>query len=145
MAGIGGKDTKPEILLRKALHARGYRYRLHVKELTGKPDLVLPRFRAVIFVHGCFWHQHPGCRFATMPSTRTEFWKDKFAANIRRDAASIAALREDAWRVAVIWECCLRGNQRILETVDIAENWIRSQHDFLEVGEVCHNKGSISS
>ena len=92
MAGIGGKDTKPELALRKGLFALGLRYRLHDRKLPGRPDIVLPRWNAVVFVHGCFWHRHPGCRFATTPSTRPEFWLDKFKKNVARDQRNVVAL-----------------------------------------------------
>ena len=88
MSGIRGKNTKPEMILRRALHARGFRYRLHGKGVPGRPDLILAKHRAVIFVHGCFWHRHEGCRYATTPATRPEYWAEKFAANVRRDRAA---------------------------------------------------------
>jgi DNA mismatch endonuclease (patch repair protein) len=109
MAGIQGKNTKPELLVRKYLHARGLRYRLHAKELPGKPDLVLPKFKAVVFVHGCFWHQHSGCKYATTPSSRPGYWANKLSENVARDAYQIAALRDLGWRVFVVWECELRN------------------------------------
>lgn len=105
MSGIGAKDTKPELALRRALHARGFRYRLHDKRLPGKPDIVLPRYNAVIFVHGCFWHRHPNCRYATTPATRPEFWAEKFRGNVERDKRNQAALKDLGWRVALVWEC----------------------------------------
>ena len=108
MAGIGGTDTKPELILRRALHARGLRYRLHDRKLPGTPDLVFRRFRAVCFVHGCFWHRHEGCPYATDPATRPEFWQAKFKANIERDRRASKELLEAGWRVAIIWECALR-------------------------------------
>ena len=108
MSGIRGKDTRPELALRRALHARGFRYRLHARGVTGRPDLVLPKYRAIIFVHGCFWHRHENCRFAKTPATRREFWADKFAANIARDQFFQESLLAEGWRVATIWECALR-------------------------------------
>lgn len=105
MSGIRGKDTAPEMLVRKYLHSRGFRYRLHAKELPGKPDIVLPKYRTVVFVHGCFWHQHPGCKFAVMPKSNTEFWQKKLGGNTARDAANLARLDEMGWRCIVIWEC----------------------------------------
>jgi len=108
MAGIRGKDTKPELLLRHAMHARGFRYRLHDRKLPGRPDLVFPRYHAAVLVHGCFWHRHQGCRYATTPATRREFWAEKFHANVLRDQRKHQALREAGWRVAVVWECALR-------------------------------------
>jgi len=108
MASVGQKNTGVEILLRKALHRRGLRYRLHDRSLPGSPDLVFPRFRAVIFVHGCYWHAH-GCHRSTVPKTRNAFWAAKFAANKARDAKKAKALRSLGWRVMTVWECALRG------------------------------------
>jgi DNA mismatch endonuclease (patch repair protein) len=114
MAGIQGKNTKPELLVRKYFHGRGLRYRLHAKELPGKPDLVFPKYKAVIFVHGCFWHQHIGCKYASKPQTRTEFWTHKFSENVKRDSYQIAALEGLGWRVFVVWECeLLEGTSRL--------------------------------
>lgn len=125
MAGIGGKDTKPELVLRRALHARGFRYRLHAKNLPGKPDIVLPKYRAVIFVHGCFWHRHPGCRYATMPATRPEFWAEKFRGNVERGVRNQDALLKVGWRVAVVWECGLKGTARG-QAFDDTIDWLTS-------------------
>jgi len=125
MAGIRSKDTKPELALRKALHARGFRYRLHGKGLPGKPDLVFPKYHAVCFIHGCFWHQHPGCKEATRPKSRTEYWEAKFAATETRDKRSRARLLEAGWRVAIVWECALRG-KRLLATVPEIAEWLAS-------------------
>jgi DNA mismatch endonuclease (patch repair protein) len=108
MASIRARDTKPELQVRRYLHARGFRFRLVHKDLPGKPDLVLPRWQTAIFVHGCFWHGHAGCRYATVPKTRTDFWKSKIAANAARDARSVDALLALGWRVIVVWECALR-------------------------------------
>lgn len=108
MAGIRGKDTKPEILLRRAMHARGFRYRLHDRKLPGHPDLVFPRYRAAVFVHGCFWHRHEGCRFSTTPATRPEYWAEKFQANVTRDNQNANRLTEIGWRTAIVWECALK-------------------------------------
>ena len=123
MSNIRGKDTKPELALRLALHARGFRYRLHQKGLPGRPDLVFPKFRAAVFVHGCFWHRHPGCSKATTPATREDFWQNKFAANTNRDCRNIDHLQEAGWRVMVVWECELaRGVSE--ETVDRVAAWL---------------------
>ena len=110
MAGIRGKDTRPEMVVRRALHARGFRYRLNVRGLPGTPDLVFPKRRAVVFIHGCYWHRHEGCRFATTPSSNTDFWTSKFAGNVARDARNIRDLRSAGWRVGIIWECALKGD-----------------------------------
>jgi len=108
MAGIRGVNTAAEISLRRALHAAGFRYRIHAKELPGKPDIVFPCFGAVVFVHGCFWHRHAGCKWATTPSTNVEFWHKKLNGNVERDARDIDCLRKLDWRVAVVWECAMR-------------------------------------
>lgn len=117
MAGIQGKNTKPELLVRKYLHGRGLRYRLHAQELPGKPDLVFPKYRAVVFVHGCFWHQHKGCKYASKPQTRTEFWNHKLSENVKRDSYQIAALERLGWRVFVVWECELQEGSSRLEAL----------------------------
>lgn len=108
MAGIRGKNTKPELLVRKYLHGRGLRFRLHVKTLPGKPDIVLPKYRAVVFVHGCFWHQHPGCKFAYLPCSRPDFWIKKLSLNAARDKDKANALLKAGWRVFTVWECELQ-------------------------------------
>lgn len=108
MSGIKGKNTKPEWMVRRYLHREGFRYSLHRRDLPGKPDLTLPKYRAVIFVHGCFWHLHQGCRFATLPATRPEFWLHKLEGNRARDQHQAQVLMRDGWRIAVVWECSLR-------------------------------------
>lgn len=105
MAGIKGKNTKPERVVRKLVHGMGFRFRLHRKDLPGSPDLVFPRMRRVIFVHGCFWHRHPGCRLAYTPKSNTQFWIDKLEANTRRDAQALKALDALGWEVLMVWEC----------------------------------------
>ena len=105
MSGIRGRDTKPELTVRRYLHARGLRFRLHVRELPGRPDIVLPRYRSVVFVHGCFWHRHPGCRFAYQPKSRREFWEAKLDGNAERDARHQLMLEAARWRVLTVWEC----------------------------------------
>lgn len=107
MSRIRGTNTVPELALRSALHRLGLRFRLHAKDLPGKPDIVLPKHGAVIFVHGCFWHRHPGCRVATMPKSNTKFWREKFSRNVQRDAQQVRSLRAAGWRVFMAWECHL--------------------------------------
>jgi len=107
MSRIRGKNSRPELALRKQLFAAGYRFRLHRRDLPGSPDIVLPKYRAVVFVHGCFWHRHEGCSKSTTPSSNAAFWATKFASNVRRDAAAIDRLVALGWRVAVVWECAL--------------------------------------
>ena len=118
MAGFRSKDTIPEMMVRRALHRLGYRFRLHRRDLPGKPDIVLPRHRTVILVHGCFWHQHAGCSDGRMPRTRQEYWAEKFRRNSERDTAAAAALSALGWNVEVIWECEARKaglDSRLLE------------------------------
>lgn len=111
MSRVRGRDTTPEMLVRRGLHARGLRYRLHDPKLPGRPDLVFPKYRAALFVHGCFWHAH-GCALSKLPATREDFWKKKLEGNAARDRRTINTLRADGWRVLVIWECALRGPGR---------------------------------
>lgn len=133
MAGIRGRNTKPELALRKELHARGYRYRLHAPDLPGKPDIVLPRHRAVIFVHGCFWHRHPGCSYSTCPKSNEDFWTAKFAKNVERDERARRALLREGWRVALVWECAMRHNAPS-EVADCVERWIASEATTADIG-----------
>lgn len=130
MAAIRGRNTRPELTLRRALHRRGFRFRLHARSLPGRPDMVLPRWGVAIQIHGCFWHRHRRCPFATMPATRHEFWQGKFAANTSRDKRNLDALHQAEWRVAIIWECGLRSGDSD-SLVDELENWIRVQQDTL--------------
>lgn len=108
MSRIRSKDTKPEMLVRRFLFSHGFRYRLHDKSLSGKPDIVLAKYKTVIFIHGCFWHGHEGCRYFVVPKTRTEWWLNKISKNIAKDAASGSVLHEAGWKVLILWECALR-------------------------------------
>lgn len=128
MSNIKGKNTKPEMVLRRALHQIGFRYVLHDKRLPGKPDMVFPKYRSVVFVHGCFWHQHQGCKNATMPSTRPDFWKNKLQGNVVRDRERIEELKNLGWRVLVVWECQLSGNQ-FAYTVENCRDWLLAGQD----------------
>ena len=110
MSRIKGKDTNPELLLRSLLHKKGFRFRIHDKRLPGKPDIVLPRYRTVILVHGCFWHRHSGCRYAYTPKSRQEFWLKKFEDTIQRDNEQAALLKSNGWGIVVVWECELKKN-----------------------------------
>ena len=134
MSGIRGKDTKPEILMRQGLHRMGFRFRLHVKDLPGKPDLVLPKHQAVIFVQGCFWHGH-NCHLFKWPTTRKKFWREKIEGNQKRDQGALDALHKNGWRVLYIWECALKGKERLdFEMVlKMAASWIRSSSTFKEI------------
>lgn len=133
MSGIRGKNTKPELLIRKALHARGFRYRLHC-DLPGRPDICLPKYRAVILVHGCFWHGHD-CHLFKWPTTRPEFWRTKIARNREIDCAADERLSIAGWRVATIWECALKGKSR-LALDDVAQrcaDWLISDCERLMI------------
>ena len=134
MAGIKGRDTKPELMIRRGLHALGFRYRLHVSSLPGKPDIVLRKYRAVILVNGCFWHRHE-CHLFKWPSTRREFWHEKLERNVEVDRRSISALRDTGWRVLVIWECALKGRTRLAldEVVRRTSNWLLSDSAWEEI------------
>src|SRR5215213_8138945 len=109
MSRIKGKDTKPEMLVRKFLHANGFRYRLHVKNLPGKPDIVLPKYKTVIFVHGCFWHGHKNCKKAALPSTKSEWWKEKISKNIFNDNKAMNGLKKQGWIILAVWTCELNS------------------------------------
>lgn len=128
MAAVRGKDTKPELLIRRGLHGLGFRYRLQAKDLPGRPDLVLPKYSAVIFIHGCFWHGHD-CPLFRLPATRPGFWKNKIAGNVERDAKALTALQALGWRTGTVWECALRGTarQEIQAALKSAGEWIRSE------------------
>jgi len=134
MAGIRSKDTKPELVVRRGLHALGFRFRLHERSLPGKPDLVLPRWRAVIQIHGCFWHGHH-CHLFKWPSTRQDFWRIKIGRNQARDREVDAALDQAGWRVLTIWECALKGPGRLgtEAVVEGAAAWLRSE---ARIGEI---------
>lgn len=131
MASVASTDTKPELVLRRALHARGLRYRIHNRTLPGTPDLTFSRFRAVCFVHGCFWHRHDACHRATVPNTRPDFWQAKFRANVERDRRVQQQLLVADWRVAIVWECALR-NDRKEATAQLLEQWLRGSENQFE-------------
>ena len=133
MAAIRGRDTTPELKVRRMLHRLGYRFRLHRRDLPGTPDIVLPRYRTVIFVHGCFWHRHPGCRFATRPRTRSGFWEEKFRQNISRDSRQQSGIAAMGWRVIVVWECELRDPGVLAERLGRK----LQQHLSAQRGEPC--------
>jgi DNA mismatch endonuclease (patch repair protein) len=121
MSQIHGKDTKPELMVRKHLHSQGFRFRLHDAKLPGKPDVLLKKYDSIIFIHGCFWHGHEGCRYFKIPGTRAEWWSAKIERNIQRDKDSVKKLQELGWTVFVIWECDLKPKQRsnTLETLTL--------------------------
>lgn len=118
MSRIRGQDTQPERAVRSLLHSLGFRFRLHSKQLPGRPDIVLPKYRSVVLVHGCFWHRHPHCPFAYTPKSRTDFWASKFAENVARDGRTAAALRKAGWKVIIVWECELRRPDALSRRLD---------------------------
>jgi DNA mismatch endonuclease (patch repair protein) len=134
MAGIGGKNTKPELILRKGLHAQGFRFRVHRRDLPGTPDIVLPRYRAALFAHGCFWHGHD-CHLFSVPGTRTDFWLAKIARNQEVDRKAQEALALTGWRRGVVWECALKGKTRLPpgNVISICAKWLKSGGEQLEV------------
>jgi DNA mismatch endonuclease (patch repair protein) len=135
MARVRQRDTKPELMLRRSLHRLGLRYRVNDRRLPGSPDLVFPSRRSVIFVHGCFWHDHAGCRLATKPKTRADFWRDKFRANKKRDQRNYGALFAEEWRVLVIWECALTGGE-FARSVSRAVRWLSGSARRKEPAEI---------
>lgn len=110
MSRIRGQDTRPEKKLRSLLHRNGFRYRVHVSDLPGRPDIVLPKYHSVILVHGCFWHRHPGCRYATTPKSRADFWQEKFTGNVERDQSNLNLLKKNGWFPIIVWECELKDD-----------------------------------
>jgi DNA mismatch endonuclease (patch repair protein) len=126
MSGIRSRDTRPEMNLRRALHALGLRYRLHVRSLPGTPDIVFPKQRAAVFVHGCFWHRHPGCKLAATPKTREGFWAAKFSDNVKRDEAHLNELAELGWRTQVVWECELMGKKPSVVAAKVRD-WLQTR------------------
>lgn len=141
MSRIQAKDTKPELIVRRLLWRRGFRFRLHGRKLPGKPDLVLPKWGAVVLVHGCFWHRHEGCPYFRLPKTRTDFWDKKLGRNRERDAATVKALGEMGWRVAVVWECSIRTDH--LAVAEQLSAWLMDGSENAQIealnGEVARN------
>jgi len=134
MSGIRGKNTKPEILIRSQLHRRGFRFRIHDSHLPGRPDIVLRKYNAVIFIHGCFWHRHK-CHLFKWPQTRPEFWKQKIEKNYQNDRMAIEKLLALKWRVCIVWECALKGKKKkvLTEVIDEIVGWLNSDDEELEV------------
>lgn len=134
MSGIKNKDTKPELAVRRALHAEGFRYLVNDVRLVGKPDLVFPKWHAVLFINGCFWHQHD-CHLFKPPQTRTEFWKVKLGKNSERDRRNISLLLADGWRVGIVWECALKSRFRLPmdQTISTLSGWLRSSGEFIDI------------
>lgn len=133
MSGICGKDTKPEMIVRNALFSSGFRYRLHRRDLPGAPDIVMPGRKIAVFVHGCFWHMHMNCKFAKLPSSRTEFWSAKLQGNVVRDQVAITALQSSGWRVLVVWECVTRDAASVQKLAETLKQWIEKGAVFGEI------------
>lgn len=134
MAGIKGKNSQPELLVRRLLFASGYRFRLHRRDLPGTPDIVMPGRKVAIFVHGCFWHLHRGCRYAKMPATRPDFWKAKLEANVKRDRRAVEKLHALGWRVLCVWECSMRDAEAAAGLQVAMSSWIESGEPLGEIG-----------
>ena len=143
MAGIGSKDTAPEIAIRKALHSRGFRYRTHVESLPGRPDIVLPKYRAAILVHGCFWHGHD-CRLFRLPTTRRDYWAAKIQRNRERDLAVCLRLSAAGWRHFSVWECALKGPERLefARVIDEVAEWLSAGRASTELRGKCPVSGA---
>lgn len=135
MSGIRGRDTRPEMVVRRALFAAGFRFRLHRRDLPGAPDIALPGRKIAVFVHGCFWHRHSGCRFSKLPATRAEFWKTKLEGNVERDARAVKALQAMGWRVLVVWECAIRDRETLSILPERLTSWIRSDDPLGEIAD----------
>lgn len=145
MAAVRSRNTKPEVLVRKLLHSAGFRFRLHDTRMPGEPDMVFPRYKAVIFVHGCFWHGHD-CHLFRAPSTRPEFWLGKINVNRRRDQSVLYLLAEKGWRTATIWECALKGKSRLAhqQLIDRCRSWLVADQALMEIRGLAKSAGDIS-
>ncbi len=133
MSGIRGKNTKPELLIRRGLHHHGFRFRLHDTKLAGKPDIVLKKYHAVVFIHGCFWHRHE-CHLFKWPKTRPEFWRDKINGNYENDQKVMKSLAESGWRICTVWECAVKGaNKDIPSVVNQVADWLKNEDKTLEI------------
>nr|WP_174505646.1 DNA mismatch endonuclease Vsr [Acinetobacter sp. Marseille-Q1620] len=147
MSNIKGKNTKPEILIRCLLHRHGFRFRIHRKDLPGKPDIVLPKYNAIIFIHGCFWHGHQNCRLFKLPTSRTEFWEVKISKNRENDLKVKGLLLNSGWRICTIWECAIRRSKKDpIAFMDILTTWLSGSELLLEIDEpiisVCPSRSS---
>lgn len=134
MSGIKGKNSQPELLVRRLLFASGYRFRLHRRDLPGTPDIVIPGRMVAIFVNGCFWHMHTGCRYAKIPATRPEFWKTKLEANVERDHFAVEKLHALGWRVLWVWECAIRDAEASASLQGDMRAWVESDSRLGELG-----------
>ncbi len=133
MSSVRGKETKTERSVRSLLHRRGFRFRKNVPNLPGRPDIALPKYKAAIFVHGCFWHGHSGCRKGAIPATRTDFWQAKIGRTMERDKEKTEALLASGWRVAVIWQCAMHSEESLSRAMDVLTTWTMSDHRWIEI------------
>ncbi|HDK8955724.1 TPA: DNA mismatch endonuclease Vsr [Acinetobacter baumannii] len=134
MSNIKGRNTKPELLIRSLLHEQGFRFRIHRKDLPGKPDIVLPKYKAIIFIHGCFWHGHQNCRLFKLPASRTEFWEAKISKNQENDLKAKELLLNSGWRICTIWECAVRRSKKDpVALMDILTTWLLGSELLLEI------------
>lgn len=141
MSNIKGRNTKPELLIRSFLHAQGFRFRIHRKDLPGKPDIVLPKYKAIIFIHGCFWHGHQNCRLFKLPGSRTEFWEAKISKNQDNDLKTKELLLNSGWRICTIWECAVRRSKKDpVALMNILTKWLSGSEQLLEIDEPMINK-----
>lgn len=138
MSRIRGTNTRPELLVRKALFAAGFRFRLHRRDLPGVPDVVLPKRRVVVFVHGCFWHRHEDCRYFKLPSTKISFWRDKLNSNVQRDARNLSALQAAGWRVLTVWECAIRDGETLKNLPQLLAKWVNGSEITGEIRGFSH-------
>jgi DNA mismatch endonuclease (patch repair protein) len=136
MANIKGKNTKPEIAIRSLLHQQGFRFRLHDKTLPGTPDLVLKQYKAIIFVHGCYWHRHEQCKRSSTPKQNQAFWLKKFDANLHRDGQVYCALKKLEWRTAIIWECAIRDKNNLPYHIKTLIAWLKSEREYTEIPDI---------
>lgn len=132
MSRIGSRNTKPEMVVRQGLHAAGFRYRLHARNLPASPDIVLPKYRSVILVHGCFWHAHKGCRNFHLPKSNTDFWREKLVRNAERDTRQLKELQDAGWRTLVVWECAARdfSTKKLVETIAA---WLHQEVQIVQI------------
>ena len=135
MSKVRSKNTKPEITIRSGLHRRGFRFRVNDKNLPGKPDIILRKYSALIFIHGCFWHHHLNCPKSKMPQTRKEFWENKIGNNIIRDRKNITKLRSMGWRIAIVWECAVKKEENLVQTLETLNEWIKKGDFYIEFPE----------
>lgn len=135
MSKVKGEDTKPEMKVRRYLHSKGFRYRLHQKSLPGSPDLVFKKYNAIIFVNGCFWHGHENCKYAKLPKSRKSYWKNKISKNKKRDKKAINNLLNNSWRVLVIWSCSLKNKKLLEKKLQLVEKWLINGNNYKEISK----------